>query len=79
MDSHPLGSKAPIQEEHDACEERHLFKRDMMFVKGGTYSGNGVTIRKGCLDPYIKPLIFSLKTTQEVLENRGNVREYRKC
>ena len=36
MGSHPLGRKTPIQEEHDACEGRHPFKRDMMLVKKRT-------------------------------------------
>ena len=36
MGSHPLGREAPVQEEHEACERRHMFKRDMMLVKGGT-------------------------------------------
>ena len=60
MGSHPLGREAPVQEEHDACEGRHLFKRDIMLVKGGNCSGSDVTIPKGCLDPYIKPLLLLL-------------------
>ena len=43
MGSHPLRREAPIHEEHDCCEWRHLF-------------GIDVTIRKGCLNPYIKLL-----------------------
>ena len=57
MGSHPLGRKRPIQEEHDACKGRQLFKRDMMLVKGGTCSGNDVTIPKGCLYKASPPLI----------------------
>ena len=30
MGSYPLGREAHVQEEHDAYEERHLFKRDML-------------------------------------------------
>ena len=60
MGLYPLGGEAHVQEEHDACEGRHLFKSDMMPVKGGTYLGNDVTIPKGYLDPYIKHLLLSL-------------------
>ena len=37
-----------------------MFKMNMMLVKGDTCLGNDVTIPKGCLDPYIKPLLLSL-------------------
>ena len=60
MGSHPLGREAHVQEKHDACEGRHLFKRDMMRVKGETCSGNDVTVSRGFLDPNIKPLLLSL-------------------
>ena len=60
MGPHPLGREVHVQEEHDACKERHLFKRDMMLVKGCTSSESDVSISKGCLNPYIKHLALSL-------------------
>ena len=47
-----------------------MFKRNMMLVKGDICLGNDVTIPKGFLDPFIRPLPLIVNT---------RVREHKRC
>ena len=66
MGSHPLGREVHIQEEHDDFEGRHLFKRNMIFLKGGTCSRSDVRSLYRTSPPLI-------------VNNTESVREHENC